>query len=254
MSIKEEIKEVGRLSHIVGVLLEEGLETIVYELEIHSVVPIFSRLMHRFRGKEKLRRGYEERIVKALEKLGGMFVKAGEFLSTRPDLVTKEFAKILEKLPRADAVGIGVAGVISGTRVIKSPNIRYLKNFDFREIFPKVVLRIDNDARVFLGERIGRFGGRRILAFTIGTGIGRAYGEGGKVKMIKKFEYPVSWEKEYQKIRDSKDDRKLAEYLGKKLFLLEIGTKTLSIMVDIVTITAYFYPEVVTTLYIIRIY
>jgi len=98
MSIKEEIKEVGRLSHIVGVLLEEGLETIVYELEIHSVVPIFSRLMHRFRGKEKLRRGYEERIVKALEKLGGMFVKAGEFLSTRPDLVTKEFAKILEQL------------------------------------------------------------------------------------------------------------------------------------------------------------
>ena len=152
--------------------------------------------------------------------IGGTKIRAnfgGKLQKWNTPRTKKEFAKILEKLPRADAVGIGVAGVISGTRVIKSPNIRYLKNFDFREIFPKVVLRIDNDARVFLGERIGRFGGRRILAFTIGTGIGRAYGEGGKVKMIKKFEYPVSWEKEYQKIRDSKDDRKLAEYLGKKL-------------------------------------
>ena len=152
--------------------------------------------------------------------IGGTKIRAnfgGKLQKWNTPRTKKEFAKILEKLPRADAVGIGVAGVISGTRVIKSPNIRYLKNFDFREIFPKVVLRIDNDARVFLGERIGRFGGRRILAVTIGTGIGRAYGEGGKVKMIKKFEYPVSWEKEYQKIRDSKDDRKLAEYLGKKL-------------------------------------
>src|SRR3989344_5997774 len=155
--------------------------------------------------------------------IGGTKIRAnfgGKLQKWNTPRTKKEFAKILEKLPRADAVGIGVAGVISGTRVIKSPNIRYLKNFDFREIFPKVVLRIDNDARVFLGERIGRFGGRRILAFTIGTGIGRAYGEGGKVKMIKKFEYPVSWEKEYQKIRDSKDDRKLAEYLGKKLSVL----------------------------------
>src|SRR3989344_5208421 len=97
--------------------------------------------------------------------IGGTKIRAnfgGKLQKWNTPRTKKEFAKILEKLPRADAVGIGVAGVISGTRVIKSPNIRYLKNFDFREIFPKVVLRIDNDARVFLGERIGRFGGRRI--------------------------------------------------------------------------------------------
>lgn len=102
MSIKKEIKEAGRISHIVSTLLREGLGTIVYELEIHTVVPIFSRLLHKFRGKAKYKRSYEESIVKSLERLGGMFVKAGEFLSTRPDLVGKELAKMLEQLEDAD--------------------------------------------------------------------------------------------------------------------------------------------------------
>ena len=42
------------------------------------------------------------------------------------------------------------------------------------------------------------------MGFTVGTGIGRAFAENGKVKKIKKFEYPEKWEKQYQKIRDKK--------------------------------------------------
>ena len=131
-----------------------------------------------------------------------------------------EFVSLLKTFPKAESIEIGAAGVIEGTRVKKSPNIKYLKNFDFLNIFPNARLSVDNDARFFLKKRLGKFGRKRILALIIGTGIGRAYGERGKVLKIKSLEYPEKWEKEYQKIRDKKDYKKLAGFLGKKFSVL----------------------------------
>src|SRR3989344_8529809 len=134
--------------------------------------------------------------------------------------VVKKFAKGDIKIKNID---VGSAGIIGKNKIIFSPNIPYLKNFDFRDVFPSFSVKIDNDARVFLRDEL-KFGvggkNKIVMAFTIGTGIGRAFAENGKVKKIKKFEYPEKWEKEYQKIRDSKNDQKLAEYLRGKLNLI----------------------------------
>lgn len=114
-------------------------------------------------------------------------------------------------------VGIAVAGIVEGSRVKRSPNVPYLNNFDIRSLHSSWHLMVDNDARAFLrGELRGREA-KSVLGFTIGTGIGRAWAENGRVRKIKKIEYPERWEKEYQKIRDGGDDGRLARFLGEKL-------------------------------------
>lgn len=123
-------------------------------------------------------------------------------------------------------IGIGTAGVVSGTILKSSRNIPKIKNFDFanlRDGIPHFGLRVDNDARAFArGEYVLGAGNRFKSAFflTIGTGIGRAYGKNGKIMKIKKLEYAEQWEREYQKIRDGENDAKLAEFLGKHLINL----------------------------------
>ncbi|MBI2538411.1 MAG: ROK family protein [Deltaproteobacteria bacterium] len=98
-----------------------------------------------------------------------------------------------------EGIGIGAAGIVKGTVLLFSPNI-HARAF----------------ARAELLRGAGR-GARRVFALTIGTGIGRAYGKNGKIIRIKRFEYPEPWEKEYQAVRDRRDNRRLAEFLGKRL-------------------------------------
>lgn len=140
----------------------------------------------------------------------------------------KEFAKEVQKIVRAVAgkkkiakIGIGAAGVVRGTVLIFSPNIPAIKRFDFSRLWPSsVLICVDNDARCFARREYLLGAGKNaksIFILTIGTGIGRAYGENGKIQKIKKFEYPERWEKEYQRIRSVNNDATLAEFLGKNL-------------------------------------
>ena len=166
--------------------------------------------------------------------IGGTKIKAilwngkknNSVFSTKTPKTKKEFIKILKiavkKLARGGikikSICVGVAGIIGKNKIIFSPNIPYLKNFDFRGVFPGFSVKIDNDARVFLRDELKAGGKDKIvMAFTIGTGIGRAFAENGKVKKIKKFEYPEKWEKEYQYIRDYKTSSALIKFLTEKL-------------------------------------
>ncbi len=162
--------------------------------------------------------GRSKKVILRID-IGGTKIRVGrrEFPTPKDK---KSFILFLKKFRNAKKIEMAVAGVISGTKIVISPNIPYLKNFDFKSLFPKADLRVDNDARVFLREKLRKIKAKKVLAFMIGTGIGRAYSERGKVKMIKKLEYPEKWEKEYQKIRDRKDYKKLAEFLGEKLSVL----------------------------------
>ncbi|MGH7771402.1 MAG: ROK family protein, partial [Candidatus Binatia bacterium] len=121
-------------------------------------------------------------------------------------------------------IGVGAAGIVERSTLIFSPNIPYIQNFNFRSLWPSTPsLRVDNDARCFArAEFLGGAGRRskRLFALTIGTGIGRSYGKNGKIIKIKKFEYPERWEREYQRIRNTEDNRKLANFLGQKLAAL----------------------------------
>jgi len=119
------------------------------------------------------------------------------------------------------AVGIGAAGIVEKTTLTSSPNIPFIQNFDFRLLWPRSVrLRVDNDARCFARAELLRGAGRgakSLFALTIGTGVGRAYGRNGKIVQLKRFEYPESWERNYQRVCKRRDDRKLADLLGLQL-------------------------------------
>ena len=119
------------------------------------------------------------------------------------------------------AIGIGAAGIVKGTTLVFSPNIPFIHDFDFRPLWPRSVrLRVDNDARCFaraeLLKGVGR-GAKSFFALTIGTGVGRAYGRNGKIVRVKRFEYPEFWEEKYQRVRDRRNDGKLADLLGWRL-------------------------------------
>ncbi len=147
---------------------------------------------------------------------GKRAVKAQEFKTSKNLTAFKKLLGDILKSYRAEKAGIGAPGVISGNKILFCPNIKYLKNFNISQFrYRTSKLRLDNDARCFAQAE---YKDKRTTFFlTLGTGIGRAVAKNGRVLKIKKFEYPDKWEKGYQKIRDLKNNRALANFLAKNL-------------------------------------
>lgn len=134
---------------------------------------------------------------------------------------TSALIKLVKSLGGASKVSIGAAGVVRRSILMSSRNIPYIKNFDFSNM-KKISFHgpLDNDARCFARAEYTKGSAtvkKKAFFITLGTGVGRAVGRNGKIIRIKKFEHPERWEPEYQKLRDSKNTRRLAEYLSKKL-------------------------------------
>jgi predicted NBD/HSP70 family sugar kinase len=157
---------------------------------------------------------------------GKKVLKAQEIATPKNLIYFKsDLDKLIRFLGETDKIAIGAAGVVRGAKLIKSPNIHYIKHFDFSSLneLPLSWKTLDNDVRCFgrAEYRIGRAVGKKIVFFVmIGTGIGRAIGRNGKILEIKKFEYSEPWENEYKKIRDSQNNKNLAQYLDRKLIEL----------------------------------
>lgn len=119
--------------------------------------------------------------------------------------LTKVLHRIIGTLAhgRRLRVGVGFAGVVHGGEVVRSPNNRFLKNYDVKKALGRAVA-VENDARCFARAEYTKGAGkgaRRAIFFTFGTGIGRAYGVQGNIKHVKRFEYPETWEKRYQRVK-----------------------------------------------------
>ncbi len=94
MSIRENFQLVKRADEIFLVLFEEGLGWILDELKISHRIPFFKK-MKPYKGKALKP---EVRLRAAFERLGPTFIKLGQLLSVRPDLIPKEYVHELEKL------------------------------------------------------------------------------------------------------------------------------------------------------------
>ena len=90
-----------RLIHIQRVLLRHGLDELVEATHLYRPLRLLSRLpgFGRDATTRELPRG--RRIREALEELGPIFVKFGQSLSTRPDLLPDDVAEELAKLQDA---------------------------------------------------------------------------------------------------------------------------------------------------------
>lgn len=91
------IKQLIRLLHINLVLARNGLDQVIVSLHLFAPVRfiVYLNPWNLFR-KQKLSRG--EAIRKTLEELGPIFVKFGQALSTRPDILPPDIALELCKL------------------------------------------------------------------------------------------------------------------------------------------------------------
>ncbi len=82
---QREIKDIHRFNHIVLILAQQGFGHLFDKIKLRKL----------FKRKGAIE---PERLRKTLEKLGPTFVKLGQILSLRPDLVRKEYVKELGKL------------------------------------------------------------------------------------------------------------------------------------------------------------
>lgn len=93
-------RHVNRYRQILTVLMKYGFEEVVDRLKIGQYVEVGLQLISRGRREQVESLSLAQRIRHVCEELGPTFVKLGQVLSTRPDLVPLDWAHELEKLQK----------------------------------------------------------------------------------------------------------------------------------------------------------
>jgi ubiquinone biosynthesis protein len=91
-------KNISRIRHIVNVFLKHGFGQFIDQLNLHRFIPLRKRfkVFSRWEGIE--RHTIPERLRMAFSELGPSFIKLAQILSSRPDLITVEYADEFKKL------------------------------------------------------------------------------------------------------------------------------------------------------------
>lgn len=91
-------RHLNRYRQILAVLFKYGFGDLVDVLKIEQYLEIGLQMISRKRREQVERLARPERLRMALEELGPTFIKLGQMLSTRPDLIAVEFIEELSKL------------------------------------------------------------------------------------------------------------------------------------------------------------
>ncbi|MBW2980402.1 hypothetical protein KY360_03230 [Candidatus Woesearchaeota archaeon] len=96
MSIRKEVRDIRRLQDILLILFESGFGYLISKVKLKGLIPFGKRIKAKLKVKEKITN--PERLRLTFERLGPTFIKFGQVLSLRPDLLPKEYIRELEKL------------------------------------------------------------------------------------------------------------------------------------------------------------
>ncbi|MCK5504614.1 MAG: AarF/ABC1/UbiB kinase family protein [Thermodesulfovibrionia bacterium] len=96
-------KNINRIRQIVNVLLKHGFGQFIEQINLKRFIPLRKRIKYFARWQEVERHTIPERLRMAFSELGPSFIKLAQILSTRPDLITGEYAnefkKLLDRVP-----------------------------------------------------------------------------------------------------------------------------------------------------------
>lgn len=96
-------RNIQRLRVIVGVFMRHGLYGLMEMINLHVLIPVHRRLRKKKLSEEKAILSIPERLRLAFEELGPTFIKLGQLIASRPDLVPSEycdeFNKLLDEVP-----------------------------------------------------------------------------------------------------------------------------------------------------------
>ncbi|MCB2146384.1 MAG: AarF/ABC1/UbiB kinase family protein, partial [Deltaproteobacteria bacterium] len=88
-------RNLNRYRQILAVLFKYGFDDIVELLKIDQYIEIGLQMISRKRGERVERLSRAVRVRLAIEELGPTYIKMGQILSTRPDLVPVDFIQEL---------------------------------------------------------------------------------------------------------------------------------------------------------------
>ena len=94
-------RHVDRYRQILTVLFRYGFGDLINGLKIEQYIEAGLQLIVPSRREKLESLSRAERVRMALEELGSTFIKMGQILSTRPDLIPIDFVHELEKLQRS---------------------------------------------------------------------------------------------------------------------------------------------------------
>lgn len=108
LAVRQKIRDLGRLRQIIAVIFEAGGDMLIEKMRLKYLVPWSCRLhcLLKPRAKEKCliqmsgskKAIFSETLREVLEKLGPTFIKLGQILSLRADLVGEKISEELSKL------------------------------------------------------------------------------------------------------------------------------------------------------------
>lgn len=102
LQLNRNIRSIKRYRQIVRVLFKYGFDNLLAYLSLTEVVTRWRRMLRR-ETSELAELSQAERMRMALEELGPTFIKLGQFLSTRADILPpnyiKEFSKLQDSVP-----------------------------------------------------------------------------------------------------------------------------------------------------------
>ncbi len=97
--INRNLRSLKRYRQILGVLIKYGFGQVIEQLNIDYYFELGKRIVSLGTMSKKIERLTQaERLRLAMEELGPTFIKLGQILSTRPDLVPPEYAEEFRKL------------------------------------------------------------------------------------------------------------------------------------------------------------
>lgn len=102
--INRNIRSIRRYRHILGILIKYGFGHVIEQLNINYYLELGRRLVTLGSAPKEIERlSQAERLRLAIEELGPTFIKLGQVLSTRPDVLPREyideFSKLQDKIP-----------------------------------------------------------------------------------------------------------------------------------------------------------